>query len=225
MAKKKNTIGVRLNNPGNLKWMPGSRITPWQGLTEQKVVQTASGWFYEFDDAVYGIRAAARTLINYQDNHKIRIIDAIIKRYAPSNENDTQAYINAVVKATGFTSQQILNMHEYEYLFPVLKAIIKHENGYHPYTDAQIDAGLLLAGVRPQGVKDLKGSRTIKGAQISTLGVMAAGAAETLTEVRGQLEPLVMYADIVKWTFLVVALAGIACTVYARWDDHRKGLR
>lgn len=222
---KKNTIGVRLNNPGNLKWIPGEPITPWQELTDRKVVETASGWFYEFRTALDGIRAAAVTLITYQDKHKIRTIARIIDRYAPTNENNTRAYINEVVKNTGFTATQTLDLHAYDNIFPVLKAIIHHENGYHPYTDAQIDAGLLRAGIPRHDGGDLSKSRTVKGGQVASVSITAAGAASVLTEARDQLMPLVPYAEFAKWLFLLAALGAIGVMLYARWDDHQKGLR
>lgn len=38
-------------------------------------------------------------------------------------------------------------MHDYAVLRPLVPAIIKHENGQQPYTNAEMDAGLVLASV------------------------------------------------------------------------------
>jgi zinc D-Ala-D-Ala carboxypeptidase len=72
-------------------------------------------------------------------------------------------------------------------------------------------------------------SRTLKGtgaAGVATVG--AAGvefAQEVLAEAQGAMLPLVPYLDTLRWLFIVLALAGIAVTVWARVDDWKKGLR
>ena len=151
--------GIRHNNPGNLR-----RTTdPWQGLA---VPQTDSA-FFVFKDATYGIRALARTLINYQDQHGLRTIRQIISRWAPANENDTASYINAVAKQAGFDADQPLNMHKFDHLKAVTVNIIRHENGQQPYSDAQITKALVLAGVEPS-TASLQETRTVKGGQAAT---------------------------------------------------------
>ena len=118
--------------------------------------------FLTFKSPVYGIRALARTLIAYQDKHDLRTIRQIISRWAPPKENNTNAYVRAVVADTGLDANQPLDMHRFEHLLPLTKAIIHHENGQQPYTDAQLTKALVLAGVEPEK-GNLQASRTVKG--------------------------------------------------------------
>lgn len=72
-------------------------------------------------------------------------------------------------------------------------------------------------------------SRTMKGggaAGVATIG--AAGVEvvqQAVTDTQFALQPLIPYLDTIRWLFIAVALIGIAVTIYARWDDWRKGRR
>lgn len=69
-----------------------------------------------------------------------------------------------------------------------------------------------------EAVKPLRKSKTIAGAAAGGVGVALSTTAE-------QLKGLVPYSETVKWAFLAVALAGITLTAYARWKDHKEGVR
>jgi len=81
----------------------------------------------------------------------------------------------------------------------------------------------------PPAREVLAQSRTMQGggaAGVATLG--AAGvevAQDVLTEAQGAILPLVPYLDTLRWVFIAVALAGVAVTIYARFDDWRRGQR
>jgi len=220
MPKIEPSRGMHNNNPGNLR----RSKDPWQGLTEQQTDPE----FFVFSSPTYGIRALARTLISYQDEHGLKTIGQIINRWAPSNENDTDTYIEGVCEDTGFTADQKLNMHYYNELKPVVLAIIKHENGQQPYTASQIDKALVLAGVEPPP-KNLQQSRTVKGGQAATAATVGLGALESVRDsldpARDTLQMLVPYLDIAKWLLLAITLIGIGVMIWARIDDYRKGLR
>lgn len=212
--------GIRNNNPGNLR----RTRDPWQGLATPQTDKA----FFVFKDATYGIRALARTLVNYQDEHNLRSIRQIICRWAPANENDTAAYINSVAKQTRFNADQPLDMHKYAHLAPLAKAIILHENGQQPYSDAQITKALVLAGVEPDA-PSLQKTRTVKGGQAATAATAGLGAVEaiqqTLDPARETLSGLAPYLDTAKWLLLAITLVSIGIMVWARIDDRRKGLR
>lgn len=141
MAVQKPSRGVRNNNPGNIE----KSRDRWKGLaTDQPDAR-----FFTFSEPEWGIRAMSRILINYQKKYDRNTIREVIERWAPDVENNTEAYINAVSRETGFTPDQELDLRRFDHLFPVVKAIIRHENGYAPYTDAQIREGLLRAGIAP----------------------------------------------------------------------------
>lgn len=201
--------GIRNNNPGNLR----RTKDPWQGLAAQQ----NDGEFFQFESAVYGLRAVARTLITYQDRHGLETVRQLIERWAPPTENHTEAYVRFAAKAAGVAPDAGVDVHRYEVLRPLVVAIVRFENGMQPYSDAQIDKALALAGVEPPA-KPLSQSRTVKGSQAATAGVVGSVAAEAAS----QIEPLVAYSDVLKWMFVGLTLLGIGVTIYARWDDRRK---
>lgn len=208
--------GIRNHNPGNIR----KSKDKWQGLAEKQTDKE----FFVFEKPSYGIRALAKVLITYQDKYNLQTIWEIINRYAPKSENPTSKYAQNLAEWTGFGMDQKLNLHTFEHLEPLVKAIIRQENGEQPYTEGQITKGLVLAGVEPLD-QALNKSRTIKGAKISSASVGLTVASEALQEVSTQIEPLVPYLDVLKWVFIGLSILGIGITVYARIDDKNKGLR
>jgi hypothetical protein len=130
--------GLRNNNPGNIR-----HGSPWQGLSQ---VQPDTA-FCRFDEPEWGIRAMARILLAYQAKRGRNSVRQIIDRWAPPNENDTEAYIQAVAKRLGVAADDQIVVKRYDVMRPLVEAIIKHENGSQPYTADQINEGLRRAGV------------------------------------------------------------------------------
>ena len=62
--------------------------------------------------------------------------------------------------------------------------MIRVENGRQPYTDAQIDAALVRAGVMPSQ-RSLQQTRTVKGGQVAAAGTM--GGIGAIKKAGGQL--------------------------------------
>lgn len=220
MTATRDPRGIRNNNPGNIR----RNGDPWQGLAERQ----GDVEFFTFKSSIYGIRALARTLIAYQDKHGLRNIRQILNRWAPPVENNTNAYVRAVVAQTGFDSDQQLDIHRFDHLKPLLTAIIQHENGQQPYSDTQLTKGLVLAGVEPEA-PSLQKTRTVKGGQAATAATAGLGVVEavqqTIDPARDALVGLAPYLEIAKWLLLAVILIGIGVMLWARIDDHRKGLR
>ena len=163
----KSSRGIRNNNPGNIE----DNGTPWQGLASPR----NDGRFCRFTAPVWGIRAMARTLISYQDKHQRNTVRKIINRWAPSSENNTDAYIASVVARTEFGPDAVLDMHSYEHAEPLVRAIIFHENAQDPYDQTTVDEGLRLAGVKGP-LKPLTKSKELGSAGVA--GV--AGVEETV---------------------------------------------
>ena len=46
-----------------------------------------------------------------------------------------------------------------------------------------------------------------------------------MADTQSALQPLIPYLDTLRWAFITMAMVGIAVTIYARWDDWRKGRR
>lgn len=132
--------GIRNNNPGNIRW--GS---DWNGLDPDGKKKDKD--FCVFQDPVFGIRALTRLLMNYYRIYKIDTIRGVIKRYAPSNENNTEAYINHVCKLMGLGPDEEIDLYDENVIRPLVKAIIQHENGVMPYSDGVIEEGLIFAGI------------------------------------------------------------------------------
>jgi N-acetylmuramoyl-L-alanine amidase len=71
--------------------------------------------------------------------------------------------------------------------------------------------------------RPLSTTRGMKGGAITGAGITLSAAADIAGQVQTQVEPLVVYSDVLKYVFIAVALIGVGVTVYARWDDRRKG--
>ena len=128
--------GIRNNNPGNIK----KNNVDWDGLSEEQTDNT----FFQFTDPIYGIRALTKILLTYRHKYNLKNVWAIINRYAPPSENDTEAYKNFVTKKTGLNMLEEIDNSVEAYL-PVVKAIILMENGEQPYDDEIILQGMNLA--------------------------------------------------------------------------------
>lgn len=138
--------GVRNRNPGNIDFNPRN---DWQG----QIGKESGGRFAIFDTPENGIRALGKLLINYRGKDGLpgvggKGIDTVletINRWAPSNENDTQAYASAVAKLLGVRATDPINIRNLATLRGMVVSIIIHENGGNPYTPAVIDEGVRRA--------------------------------------------------------------------------------
>jgi len=130
--------GLRNFNPGNIR----KGTTDWQGMDPAGNDPA----FITFKDPVYGIRAMAKILLNYEAKYGLKTIRQIISRWAPPDENDTEAYIEHVAKDCGVGPDDRISLKESPALLSLLvEAIIEHENGEQPYTIGQITKGINLA--------------------------------------------------------------------------------
>lgn len=126
--------GIRNNNPGNIR----RSADKWQGMSTRQTDDE----FVQFDAPEWGIRAMAIILRNYRDRHRLKTLSAMLNRWAPPNENNTERYIQTVSRITGIAPQQVVRDQD----FPALiAAMIRMENGKQPYTVAQIEKGVELA--------------------------------------------------------------------------------
>jgi hypothetical protein len=109
--------GIRNNNPGNIKYGSFAKELGSTG-------QDSSG-FAQFASMKEGVNATNELLKSYA-TRGYDTIKTIISRWAPSNENDTAAYIKEVAKNSGISADQPLSISQ---LSGVAKAIFGHENG------------------------------------------------------------------------------------------------
>lgn len=145
--------GIRNFNPGNIDRVAGVR---WQG---QATTQDDPR-FVSFTGPRWGIRAIARVLITYQDKRqaadgsRIDTVREIVERWAPPNENNTDAYALQVAKALGIgPDAEGLDVYDFATMRALVLGIIHHENGPGPlpggawYGDTIVNDGLALAGI------------------------------------------------------------------------------
>lgn len=141
--------GIRNNNPGNIDFNPRNA---WQGQLGLEA-GVAKPRFARFDTPENGIRALGKLLINYRGKDGMpgvggKGIDTVletINRWAPSNENDTQAYASAVAKRLGVRATESINIKDPATLRGLVVSIIIHENAGNPYQEQVIDEGVRRA--------------------------------------------------------------------------------
>jgi hypothetical protein len=106
---------IGLNNPFNLR----DYNQNWMGQTG------ATDGFVDFSSVDYGIRAADRLLSNYD----VSTIEDLISKYAPSTENDTEAYIDFVSSYTGIGRDTPIDVGDPDVRRSIESAIAKMETG------------------------------------------------------------------------------------------------
>lgn len=185
------TLGVRLNNPGNIEWG-----APWQGLVprEQSMYYRNGNHqqqrFCQFVDPAFGIRAIAVTLTTYYDKRialdgsKIDTIYEMVERWAPSFENNVAAYANHVGRLMGISPRQVINFRDPAIMRGLVEGIIAHENAGYRYPSKVVEEGLRRAGYVP--VEQIKQ----EGPQVPVNVETVAGAAAPIAIGVGSLAPI-----------------------------------
>ena len=139
------TRAERNNNPGNLEYSPNN---DWVGkLSRDKSIEKR---FERFQTAAHGVRALAVLLQNYGKSG-INSIDGIVSKFAPKNENNTQAYIAALSKRLGVGGSDQLDLSDSITLAQLVRGISTHEAGSNYLRDQDVMSGLQMAGVRGGG--------------------------------------------------------------------------
>ena len=98
------TRGIRNNNPLNIR----HSADRWVGA---RIAQTDPG-FVQFETMAYGYRAAWKVLESYWKHFKRRrqpfTVARIIARWAPPDENHTEAYVRTVLNLTSLGGHENL---------------------------------------------------------------------------------------------------------------------
>lgn len=230
MAKEQ-TLGVRLNNPGNLEWG-----APWEGLVPRensryyKTGTAPQQRFCEFKDAASGIRAIMRTLITYADKRKaadgsaIDTVREVVSRWAPPTENNTNAYAAHVAKLMGVHPDEPINVKDYQTAYGLVTGIIAHENAGYAYPAAVVEEGLRRAGV----VKPITEKNNIPlTKETVAAGVAGAGSAA------GIIAPII--PDVAKavtdhkadlasgdWKLLLIGLIGVGLAAWVAYAQYKR---
>lgn len=114
--------GIRNKNPGNLE----KTVILWDG----EVRPGKDERFCEFETMAFGCRALIKTLRTYVEKRGLNTVRQIIHRWAPSNENNTEAYVRSVASAIRHDADEPLRFAADPLLYlDIAKAIARHENG------------------------------------------------------------------------------------------------
>ncbi len=117
--------GIRNNNPLNIV-----KGNTWQG----EVKNQTDPRFEQFVSMEFGVRAAIKLIRNYITGHTsagrpLRTIDALIRRWAPPVENQTEAYIASVVKFSGIGRFDRLDANNRVQMISLIRAMARVECG------------------------------------------------------------------------------------------------
>ena len=114
--------GVRNNNPLNIKKKVSNA---WDGIAED---QSGDSIFAIFESAEYGIRAAIRTLVTYQDKHKLKTPSEMLARWAPSSENVVSDYVAVVKELSGLSMDDPMVIGNNQKTLDLIRSMIAMEN-------------------------------------------------------------------------------------------------
>lgn len=120
--------GIRNNNPGNIRFVKG---ISWKGQ-----IGADDKGFIIFDTPLNGLRAIARILLNYQKYYGLNTIRKIYSRWAPPNENDTDAYVKYMSEFVGVGPDEPIVVDKH--LEPMVTGTTHQEVGQCPYSAALI---------------------------------------------------------------------------------------
>ncbi|MCX5616358.1 structural protein P5 [Bombella sp. TMW 2.2559] len=116
--------GIRNNNPGNLNFahQKGAVLEPGPNAR-----------FARFPTPEAGLAALRDQLYLYMTRDKLRTVNAIIYKWAPTKENNTTAYAQFVAKKIGVKVSDDLGPPTPTLIGKIMAAITEYENGQNPY--------------------------------------------------------------------------------------------
>lgn len=124
MIKKQLPRGLRNCNPGNIR----KNSIVYAG----EVVPSKDESFKQFTTMVYGYRAMFVVLYTYQHRYGLDTVAKMIARYAPEEENHTEAYIEAVAERSGVSAHGRITATNGDVMIPIVAAMARVENGEEP---------------------------------------------------------------------------------------------
>ncbi|EDW7927642.1 hypothetical protein BBR31_000889 [Salmonella enterica subsp. enterica serovar Oslo] len=160
---KGRTIADRFNNPANLRYAAG-----------YETASTRSGKFAVFPSLDEGVLAAAKQLQIY-GTKGINNIHDIISKWAPSNENNTKAYIGHVVNATGRSEFEKLNLNDTRTLAKLITAMSVKEGAGSRLSEEKVtqiinNAGGHFQESQKKSLQDINPSDSVRGQYLAQYG-------------------------------------------------------
>lgn len=149
VTAKGRTIADRFNNPTNLRWAEGYGTH-----------NTKSGDFAVFPTLDEGVLASAKQLQIF-GTRGINTISDIAKKWAPSNENDTEAYIRHLVKSTGIGAREALNLNDPSILAKLISGMSSKEGaGNRVSEDVVMQVFINTSGTLREQYAAMQGSKS-----------------------------------------------------------------
>ncbi|WZX60577.1 hypothetical protein AAFR86_12575 [Salmonella enterica subsp. diarizonae serovar 58:r:z53] len=160
---KGRTIADRFNNPANLRYAAG-----------YETANTRSGKFAVFPSLDEGVLASAKQLQIY-GTKGINNIHDIISKWAPSNENNTKAYIGHVVNATGRSEFEKLNLNDTRTLAKLITAMSVKEGAGSRLSEGKViqiinNAGGHFQESQKKSLQDINPSDSVRGQYLAQYG-------------------------------------------------------
>lgn len=160
---KGRTIADRFNNPANLRYAAG-----------YETANTRSGKFAVFPSLDEGVLAAAKQLQIY-GTKGINNIHDIISKWAPSNENNTKAYIGHVVNATGRSEFEKLNLNDTRTLAKLITAMSVKEGAGSRLSEEKVtqiinNAGGHFQEAQKKSLQDINPSDSVREQYLAQYG-------------------------------------------------------
>ncbi|EAZ6187523.1 hypothetical protein CDQ06_15015 [Salmonella enterica] len=160
---KGRTIADRFNNPANLRYAAG-----------YETASTRSGKFAVFPSLDEGVLAAAKQLQIY-GTKGINNIHDIISKWAPSNENNTKAYIGHVVNSTGRSEFEKLNLNDTRTLAKLITAMSVKEGAGSRLSEGKViqiinNAGGHFQESQKKSLQDINPSDSVRGQYLAQYG-------------------------------------------------------
>ncbi|EAA4187331.1 hypothetical protein QF20_002798 [Salmonella enterica subsp. enterica] len=160
---KGRTIADRFNNPANLRY-----------AASYETANTRSGKFAVFPSLDEGVLAAAKQLQIY-GTKGINNIHDIISKWAPSNENNTKAYIGHVVNATGRSEFEKLNLNDTRTLAKLITAMSVKEGAGSRLSEGKViqiinNAGGHFQESQKKSLQDINPSDSVRGQYLAQYG-------------------------------------------------------
>ncbi|EBY9121413.1 hypothetical protein D6T32_00905 [Salmonella enterica subsp. enterica serovar Virchow] len=160
---KGRTIADRFNNPANLRYATG-----------YETANTRSGKFAVFPSLDEGVLAAAKQLQIY-GTKGINNIHDIISKWAPSNENNTKAYIGHVVNATGRSEFEKLNLNDTRTLAKLITAMSVKEGAGSRLSEEKViqiinNAGGHFQESQKKSLQDINPSDSVREQYLAQYG-------------------------------------------------------
>ena len=233
------TRGYLNCNPGNID--RGSQ--PWNGeirdvskcVNDVQRRELTQGRFCVFSSSAYGIRALVLNLRAYRDRLGCKSVRDYINRWAPPNENNTAGYIERVAMEIGTASNAAIDINQQATMKALARGIINVECAGMPYADAELDAGLAMAGfptptLAPAPEPEVKGptSKTVVAGGV-TVVAGAASVADQIDQVTPIVDSIwsvgVSLQGILKLGAAALSIVALCAAGYMLWRYLQKRKR